>query len=77
MRILVKFVATGLLLAGFGAVQADEVKPEDAVKYRQSVYTAIKWNFAPMGAMMKGGQRKNADLKDDQMVDVSFYVLPL
>jgi cytochrome c556 len=29
-------------------------KPEDAAKYRQSVYTIIGWNFKPIGAMVKG-----------------------
>jgi hypothetical protein len=30
-----------------------------------------------MDAMMKDGQKKNAVLRSDQMVDVSFYALPL
>jgi hypothetical protein len=30
-----------------------------------------------MDAMMMGVQKVNAVLKDDQMVDVSFYALPL
>jgi cytochrome c556 len=33
---------------------AADSKPEDAVKYRQSVYTIIGWNFKPIGAMVKG-----------------------
>ena len=31
-----------------------QVKPEDVIKYRQSVYKVMGWNFAPMGAMVKG-----------------------
>jgi cytochrome c556 len=58
---LVKIMVIGSLLAGVGAAPADEVKPEDAVKYRQSVYTVIKWNFAPMGAMMKGEKPYDKD----------------
>jgi cytochrome c556 len=34
--------------------QAAGPKPEDAVKYRQSVYNIIGWNFKPIGAMVKG-----------------------
>jgi cytochrome c len=30
-----------------------------------------------MDAMMMGVQKENVELMDDQMVDVSFYVLPL
>lgn len=29
-------------------------KPEEAAKFRQSVYTIIKWNFTPIGDMIKG-----------------------
>lgn len=29
-------------------------KPEEAVKYRQSVFNIIGWNFKPIGAMVKG-----------------------
>lgn len=53
-----KLLSIGLAgsILGFGlltAVQAAE-KPEDVVKYRQSVYNIIGWNFKPIGAMMKG-----------------------
>jgi cytochrome c556 len=30
------------------------VTVDDAIKYRKSVYQVIKWNFGPMGAMVKG-----------------------
>ena len=33
---------------------AADPKPEDAVRYRQSVYTVVGWNFKPIGAMVKG-----------------------
>jgi cytochrome c556 len=54
MRKLLQSSLVGLLSLNIGAVGAAEVKPEDAVEYRQSVYTLIKWNFAPIGAMVKG-----------------------
>jgi cytochrome c556 len=41
-----------LAVAGFAQAQAP--KPENVLKYRQSVYTAIAWNFGPMGAMAQG-----------------------
>lgn len=37
-----------------------EVKPSDAVEYRQGIYKAVKWNFGPMGDMVKGKQEFNA-----------------
>ena len=48
-------LAGGIL--GLGALtmaSAADQKPEDVVKYRQSVYTIIGWNFKPIGAMVKG-----------------------
>jgi cytochrome c556 len=35
------------------AVAAAAVKPETAIRYRQSVYTMIGWNFVPMVDMIK------------------------
>jgi cytochrome c556 len=54
-----KLLGIGLVigLIGFGfltAASAAGPKPEDAAKYRQSVYTIIGWNFKPIGAMVKG-----------------------
>ena len=54
MQKLLQSSLAGLLGLSMGVVGAAEVKPEDAIEYRQSVYTLIKWNFAPIGAMVKG-----------------------
>jgi cytochrome c556 len=43
------FVAAALATA----VASAAVKPETAIHYRQSVYTMIGWNFAPMVGMIK------------------------
>ncbi|MFZ1643859.1 MAG: cytochrome c [Candidatus Contendobacter sp.] len=52
---LAMILAGGILGMGvLTAANAADAKPEDAVKYRQSVYTIIGWNFKPIGAMMKG-----------------------
>jgi cytochrome c556 len=48
-------LAGGILGMGvLAAANAADQKPEDVVKYRQSVYTIIGWNFKPIGAMVKG-----------------------
>lgn len=54
-----KIIGAGLLsgvlsLGLLGAAQANDPKPEDAVRYRQAAYTIIGWNFKPIGAMVKG-----------------------
>jgi cytochrome c556 len=36
------------------AIASAAVKPETAIRYRQSVYTMIGWNFAPLVKMIKG-----------------------
>ena len=36
-----------------GAAQA-QVKPADAASYRNHVFHVLVWNFAPMGAMVRG-----------------------
>ncbi|MEO8384915.1 MAG: cytochrome c [Betaproteobacteria bacterium] len=36
------------------SVAAAQAKPEDVIRYRQSVYKVMGWNFGPMAAMIKG-----------------------
>lgn len=50
-RILAVSAISLTLTAGVAAAQA---KPEDVIKYRQSVYKVMGWNFGPMAAMVKG-----------------------
>lgn len=59
MRLAALTFAAATALAG-AAVAAAAVKPETAIEYRQSVYTMIGWNFAPMGEMVKGKTAFNA-----------------
>lgn len=40
-----------LLVASSASAQA---QPEDAIKYRQSVYRVLLWNWMPMNAMARG-----------------------
>ncbi|MBL8512110.1 MAG: cytochrome c, partial [Betaproteobacteria bacterium] len=56
------------VMAGNAASQA---KPEDAIKYRQSVYQVLLWNWLPMGAMVKGEKPFDKDvfLKNAIVVD--------
>ena len=49
----IRFGIVGLVIASVGIVSA-QVKPDRAIKYRQSVMTMVGWNAGPMGAMMKG-----------------------
>ena len=54
-KLLIMGLASSMLGLGLlTTVNAADPKPEDVVKYRQSVYTIIGWNFKPIGAMVKG-----------------------
>lgn len=48
------FAAAALGLGLVTAATAHGGEDDKAINYRQSVFTVIKWNFAPMGAMVKG-----------------------
>lgn len=50
------------LLGAAGVARADAPKAKDAIEYRQSVMTVIKWQFEPMAAMVKGKMPFNKDL---------------
>jgi len=52
MRKTVPIVCLAAALSG--SIAAAAVKPETAIRYRQSVYTMIGWNFVPMNDMVKG-----------------------
>ena len=50
---LLGIAALTITLLGTGSAWA-EPKPFVAVEYRKGIFKAIKWNFGPMGAMVKG-----------------------
>ncbi len=51
-----KLVTLGLagLLGAAAVAGAAEIKPEDAIKYRQGAFNVIGWNMVAMSAMVKG-----------------------
>lgn len=44
------------MIALAASAQAPAPKPEQVIAYRQSLFKTIGWNFAPMGAMVKGSK---------------------
>lgn len=52
MRKLV--IALLLPLAAIALPAQAQVKPDDAIRYRSSAYQVLVWNWAPMGAMVRG-----------------------
>lgn len=49
-----------------------QVKPDDAIKYRQSVYRVMAWNFGPMAAMAKGETPYNKEVFAKHAANVEF-----
>jgi cytochrome c556 len=49
-----------------------QVKSDDAIKYRQSVYRVMAWNFSPMAAMVKGEMPYNKDVFARHAANVEF-----
>lgn len=43
-----------LPLAAIALPAHAQVKPDDAIRYRISAYQVLVWNWAPMGAMVRG-----------------------
>lgn len=54
-------IAAALCLAA-AAAQAQQVKPEDAVKMRQGLMVAMDWQLAAIGAVSKGEAPFSEDL---------------
>lgn len=52
MRLLLCTVCTAAAFAAAAAIAAP--KPESAIRYRQSVFTMIGWNFGPLAQMVRG-----------------------
>ena len=57
----VSFALAGALTMGAGLAFAQFQKPEDAIKYRQSVFTVMANSFGKIGAVVKGEAPYNKD----------------
>lgn len=70
--ILLSIAVLGASLGGTVALAAG-IKPETAVDYRQGIFHAILWNFAPMARMVQGKQPWNQDAFAQGATRVAFY----
>lgn len=55
-------ILAGIAMALSGPALAQEIKPAEAAKMRQGVMTAVKWQFAPIGAVVKGERPFDTDV---------------
>ena len=51
-----------LAIAASTLASAQEMKPEDVIKFRKGAYQVINWHMRPLAAMVKGEQPYNHDL---------------
>ena len=54
-------VTISAALIGISGAALAAPKPFEAVEYRKGIFKAVKWNFGPMGDMMKGKVEFNAE----------------
>ena len=51
-----------LAIAASTLASAQEMKPEDVIKFRKGAYQVINWHMRPLAAMVKGEQPYSHDL---------------
>ena len=62
MHFRVKALATALVLAGVSTAALAQVKPEDAIRARQSVMRVVALNFGPLANMAQDKEPFNKDV---------------
>jgi cytochrome c556 len=65
------------MIALAASAQAPAPKPEQVIAYRQSLFKTIGWNFAPMGAMVKGSKPWDAAEFKRRSIAVAFAAVQL
>lgn len=53
-KLLTAVLGVSLISASLATTVARADMAEDAIKYRQAVFTAFRWHFGAMGAMVRG-----------------------
>jgi len=64
-------------IIGVTSVSAQAPEPEDVIGYRQSLFKTVMWNFAPMGAMVRGVKPWDAVEFKRRSVAVAFAAVQL
>lgn len=60
-KVLSAFLGLSLISTFLFSNSALAYRAEDAIKYRQSIFTALRWHFGAMGAMVRGKAEYDAD----------------
>ena len=67
-----------LALAMDGLASAQDMKPEDVIKFRKGAYQVMNWYMRPLGAMVKGEQPYNRELfvKNSAIIESLSRIVP-
>ncbi|MSQ59182.1 MAG: cytochrome c [Betaproteobacteria bacterium] len=77
MKVILASLGMVVALSATSSVFA-QAKPEDAIKYRKSVYAIMGWNFGPLAAMAKGDKPYDKDEAIRRAANIAFVSrLPL
>lgn len=60
-KVLSAALGASVILGTLGSTPVFADAAEDAIEYRQSVFTAIKWHFGSMAAMVRGKMDYDAE----------------
>lgn len=66
-----KKIVAALVLAGFAASASAQMKPEDAIKFRQSTYGFMAWNMGKIKASVEGSYNKDEVAKAAHAIAVA------
>ena len=66
-----KKIVAALVLAGFAAGASAQMKPEDAIKFRQSTYGFMAWNMGKIKASLEGAYNKEEVAKAAHAIAVA------
>ena len=71
MKVILASLGMVVALSATSSVFA-QAKPEDAIKYRKSVYAIMGWNFGPLAAMAKGDKPYDKDEAIRRAANIAF-----
>ena len=76
MKLAVCTAVIAMLMSNLASAQ--DVKPEDVIKFRKGAYQVISWEMRPLGLMVKGEMPYNKDVfaRNAAVIDTMSHVVP-
>jgi len=76
MKLAVCTAVIAMVMSNLASAQ--DVKPEDVIKFRKGAYQVIGWEMRPLGLMVKGEMPYNKDVfaRNAAVIDTMSHVVP-